>query len=137
MDTIKNLVVAETEGLQLLSPMDFYKSFEGQYMVTTKIAGGFTTTKLINASSMIKAFRNFKAEKIMNMAWITPQGYSLTVFNKSGKKIRIAQELLIDLEVADINADKLSNTCLGSAEQYKLVNAKTWASFAYRMNETK
>ena len=82
----------------------------------------------------IKAFRNFRAEKILNIQWITPGGYSLTVFSRSGKKIRIAQELLVDMEVADINADKLSNTCLGSAEQYKMVNAKNWASFAYRMN---
>ena len=135
MNTIKNLAIVETEGLQLLEPFSYHNSFEGQYMVTTKIAGGFTTTKLINASSMIEAFRSFKAEKIMNIAWITPKGYSLTIFNKSGKKIRIAQELLVDMEVADINADKLSDTCLGSAEQYKAVNAKTWASFAYRMND--
>ncbi len=135
MDLIKNLVVAETKDLNVLSAFESYDSFKGQYMVTTKITGGFTTTKLIEADSMIKAFRSFRAEKILNIQWVTPKGYSLTVFAKSGKKIRIAQELLVDLEVADINADKLSDSVLGSAAQYKMVNASSWASFAYKMND--
>jgi hypothetical protein len=41
--------------------------------------------------------------------------------------------MLSQLEVGDIN-QSLSNTALYSQEQYKAVNAKSWASKAYVMN---
>jgi hypothetical protein len=61
--------------------------------------------------------------------------YWLTVFARVGKKIKLVDtEILKGLEVGTIN-QLWSNTELYSQSQYSSVNAKTWASKAYVMNE--
>jgi hypothetical protein len=55
------------------------------------------------------------------------------VYARVGKKVWIAKDMLSQLEVGDIN-QSLSDTALYSQEQYKAVNAKSWASKAYVMN---
>ena len=56
------------------------------------------------------------------------------VYARSGKKVWIAETLLAQLTVGDINQD-LHNTALYNQYQYQAVNAKTWADKAYVMNE--
>jgi hypothetical protein len=58
------------------------------------------------------------------------------VFARSGKKVWVAEEMLADFTVGDINQD-LSNTALYNQYQYQAVNAKTWACKAYVMNDVK
>ena len=60
--------------------------------------------------------------------------YWFTAFRRTGKKINmIDKALLQDLKVGTINSTWY-NTDLYNYAQYKLVNAKTWDSYAYRMN---
>jgi hypothetical protein len=59
----------------------------------------------------------------------------LTVFARVGKKIKLVDlSILEGLKVGTINQLWL-NTELYSQEQYKVVNAKSWDSKAYVMNE--
>jgi hypothetical protein len=65
-----------------------------------------------------------------------PEGMDMwfTVFAIKGKKIIcIDKEILRNITVGDINSTYL-NTELYSQDQYKAVNAKTWADKAYVMN---
>jgi hypothetical protein len=63
--------------------------------------------------------------------------YYFTVFARQGKKIRIIDEaILADLTVGTING-MFHNTDLYNQIQYTAVNAATWASKAYVMNEPK
>jgi len=61
--------------------------------------------------------------------------YYATVFARQGKKIHIIDEMILaDLTVGTINS-LFSNTDLYNQYQYKAVNASSWASRAYVMNE--
>jgi hypothetical protein len=61
--------------------------------------------------------------------------YWLTVFARVGKKIKMVDEdILRGLKVGVLNP-LFSNTDLYSQHQYQSVNAKTWDSFAFVMNE--
>jgi hypothetical protein len=58
----------------------------------------------------------------------------ITVYARTGKKVWIVKDMLKELTVGDIN-QSLSDTSLYSQEQYKAVNARSWVSKAYMMNE--
>jgi len=61
----------------------------------------------------------------------------LTVFARVGKKIHIIDETILrEVTVGTING-LFYNTELYSQAQYKAVNAATWASYAFKMNEPK
>jgi hypothetical protein len=60
-------------------------------------------------------------------------GFNSTVYARVGKKVWIAEEMLREMKVGDINQD-LYNTGLYSQYQYKMVNSTTWDSMAYVMN---
>ena len=57
------------------------------------------------------------------------------MYARNGKKVWASECFLRDIEVGDINQD-LHNTALYNQAQYQAVNAKSWASKAYVMNET-
>lgn len=62
-------------------------------------------------------------------------GIYLTVFARIGKKIKlIDKSILVNLTVGTING-LYYDTNLCNQIQYLAVNSKTWASYAYRMNE--
>jgi len=62
-------------------------------------------------------------------------GIYLTVFARVGKKVHLIDKaILASLTVGTIN-QLYYNTNLYSATQYKAVNASTWASKAYVMNQ--
>ena len=63
--------------------------------------------------------------------------YWFTVFARAGKKVYLIDEAILeDLTVGTINA-YFNNTNLYNQAQYNEVNAATWASKAYVMNEPK
>ena len=109
---------------------------EGKYRVITKCQAGFLVTSVVEAKSAMGALRNYKPKAIQSIARIMKSGdyeFDATVFARSGKKIWIAEEMLVDITVGDINQG-FSNTALYNQYQYKAVNAKTWADKAYVMN---
>ena len=81
------------------------------------------------------AFRQYKPKAIQSIAFMMNGGHPITVFARSGKKVWASECFLREVEVADINQD-LYNTALYSQNQYAAVNAKSWASKAYVMNES-
>ena len=65
-----------------------------------------------------------------------PEGsdFYLTIFCRVGKKVKLIDEsILANLTVGTINS-MYYNTNLYSNEQYRAVNAKTWADTAYVVN---
>ena len=109
---------------------------EGKYRVITKCQAGFLVTSVIETKSAIEALRSYKPKAIQSIARIMKAGdheFDATVFARSGKKVWIAEAMLEDITVGDINQG-FSNTALYNQFQYSAVNAKTWADKAYVMN---
>ena len=58
----------------------------------------------------------------------------LTLFSRTGKQVKlIDKSILYNITVGTVNS-LFHNTNLYNWEQYKAVNSKTWASWAYRPN---
>ena len=133
---MKNVIIAPgNRDLKVLSFMDKFVAGEGTYRVITKCQAGYMVSSDVEASSAIQAFRRYKPKAIQSIAYILNGGHPITVFARSGKKVWASECFLREVEVADINQD-LYNTALYSQNQYAAVNAKSWASKAYVMNES-
>lgn len=136
---MKNLIIAQrNKDLKLMTWRSDDMCGEGKYRVITKCQPGFMVTSVVEASSAINALRRYKMQAVHSIARIknvdTFGDYEFTVFARSGKKVWIAEAMLSEMTVGDINQD-LTNTALYSQHQYQAVNAKTWADKAYVMNE--
>jgi hypothetical protein len=132
---MKNIIIASrNKDLKVLSFMDNFVAGEGTYRVITKCKAGFMVTSDIQASSAIQAFRRYKVKAIQSIAYLIGDGYPVTVYARSGKKVWASECFLSEVTVGDINQD-LYNTSLYGQGQYQAVNAKTWADKAYVMNE--
>ena len=132
---MKNIIIAQrNKDLNVLQLGTDFVAGEGIYRVITKCKAGYMVTSDIKASSAIQAFRRYKAKAIQSIAFMMNGGYPITVFARSGKKIWASECFLSEVEVGDINQD-LYNTALYNQGQYVAVNAKSWASKAYVMNE--
>ena len=143
MKNMNKLVIAvKNKDLKVMSFFNKEGEFdgmcgEGKYRVITKCQAGFMVTSVVETSSAINALRNYKVKAIQSIARIMKADdyeFEVTVFARSGKKIWIAEAMLSEMTVGDINQD-LHNTALYNQYQYQAVNAKTWADKAYVMNE--
>jgi hypothetical protein len=133
---MKNIIIAvKNKDLQLLSFGDKFEAGKGTYRVITKCKAGFMCSSDVEANSAIQAFRRYKPKAIQSIAYLLESGHPVTVYARNGKKVWASECFLRDIEVGDINQD-LHNTALYNQYQYKAVNAKSWASKAYVMNET-
>ena len=142
---MKKLVIAQKNNdLKVLS---FYNKDgekdvmcgEGKYRVITKCQAGFLVSSVIVVSNALNALRSYKPKSLQSIARIMgPVGeeFDVTVFVRSGKKVWIAEAMLKDITVGDINQG-FYNTSLYNQFQYSAVNAKSWASKAYVMNDEK
>jgi hypothetical protein len=130
---MKKVIIAPgNRDLRILMDENFTAG-KGTYRVITKCQAGFMISSEVEADSAIQAFRRFKPKAIQSIAFIS-HGYPITVYARAGKKIWASECFLREVEVGDIN-QSLSNTALYNQGQYEAVNAKTWASKAYVMNE--
>ena len=112
---------------------------KGKYRVITKCQAGFLVSSVIEASSALNVLRSYKPKSLQSIARIMgPVGeeFDVTVFARSGKKVWITEEMLSEICVGDIN-NGFQNTALYNQFQYSAVNAKSWASKAYVMNDEK
>lgn len=112
---------------------------KGKYRVITKCQAGFLVSSVIEASSALNVLRSYKPKSLQSIARIMEsmgQEFDITVFACSGKKVWITEEMLSDICVGDIN-NGFQNTALYNQFQYSAVNAKSWASKAYVMNDEK
>ena len=107
---------------------------KGKYRVIVKCQAGFMATSTTEAESAIEVFRRYKLKSVHSIAKVINDDFDSTVYARVGKKIWIAEGLLVEIKVGDINQD-LYKTALYSQYQYKSVNANSWESYAYQMNE--
>lgn len=129
---MKKTIIIPRIGLQILTHSNEVCGV-GSFRVITKCQAGFMVTSTIENVTAYQAFRRYQAKAIQAIACILEHG-DVTVYARTGKKVWIAEAMLAEFTVGDINQD-LSNTALYSQMQYQAVNASTWASKAYVMNE--
>ena len=131
---MKDLVVVKREGLQVVPTST--EMGKGTYVIATKSKSGFPTISMIEADSVYSAFRRYRVGAILNLSFLTESGFALTAYSRKGKKINISSQLAKDLTVGDINdGSEMHKTALYSQEQYKAVNAKSWASKVFVNNK--
>jgi hypothetical protein len=128
---MKKMTVVPRKDL-VVFPAERTQYGKGKYLVVTKCQAGFPTTSYVDVDSPIAAFRRYQPKAIMNISKVG-DNHNSTVFARTGKKVWIAEEMLVEITVGDINQE-LMNTGLYSQEQYKAVGAKSWASMAYVKN---
>lgn len=135
----KKIIIANTNrDLQVLNYGESFQAGKGEYRVITKCRAGYLVTSVVQADSPISAFRRYKPKAIQSIMLVRPMSdgstYDFTVYARNGKKVWATEEFLSEVEVGDINQD-LHNTALYDQTQYKAVNANSWASKAYVMND--
>ena len=144
MKNMNKLVIAvKNKDLKVMSFFNKEGEFdgmcgEGKYRVITKCQAGFMVTSVIETSSAMSALRSYKMKAVQSIARIKEVdgvgNYEFTIFARAGKKVWIAEAMLSEITVGDINQD-LYKTALYNQFQYQAVNAKTWVDKAYVMNE--
>jgi hypothetical protein len=126
-----------------LDTVNFIKGQKGEFRVISKVKAGFMSVVEFNEFTNEQFSENpsqvlgwFKKGAIQSVEFKAEGSkYWLTVFARVGKKIKMVDEdILCGLKVGVVNP-LFSNTDLYSQHQYQSVNAKTWDSFAFVMNE--
>jgi hypothetical protein len=138
---MKNLIVTNSKEINVCNFLSNYSS--GKFRFITKCRAGFLTIVdsrdsdieyyMAHPEALIGGYK----KSALHTVQFQPAGSDvwLNVFAKNGKKISVIDEaILADLTVGTIN-NYWSNTALYSQRQYTVVNAKSWASKAYVMNE--
>jgi hypothetical protein len=124
--------------------VDILKEYQaGKFRFVSKTRSGWYTVTdareldnprlLNNPESILTGFK----KGVLQTVEFCPEGgdYYLTVFARVGKTIKlIDKSILAALTVGTIN-QLYYNTNLYNQTQYNLVGAKTWADFAYQLNE--
>jgi len=136
---MKKVVIAQrNRDLTVFESHDDNMCGDGKYRVITKCQAGFMVTSVVEAPDAMTALRRYNMKAVHTIARIKDiEGLGerdFTVYARNGKKIWIAEDMLAEFTIGDINQD-LYNTALYSQHQYATVNAKSWASKAYVMNE--
>ena len=137
MDNIINITRLHTT--------DYIKGNKGQFRAISKVKAGFMTTVEFNQHTN----ETFSKDPSQVLGWFKKgaiqtvefkaegSNFWITVFARVGKKIKlIDQDMLKGLKVGVVNSCWV-NTELYSQYQYEAVNAKSWDSMAFVMNEEK
>jgi hypothetical protein len=130
-----NLIVVKRKGFQMLHELEGM-DLKGTYIIVTKCNAGYPTVSTIKADTPYQAFRRYQTGAIMNISFMNQNvNHNFTIYARQGKKVWMSPELAKDITVADINdGSQMVKTSLYSHEQYKAVNAKTWASKVFIKN---
>lgn len=117
--------------------VDFIKGRTGTFRAIVKVKAGFLTSVSTEKwETIYDVFNTFKKGALQSIEF-TADGskISLTVFAIKGKKCVIMdKELASMITVGDVNSTWVS-TNLYSQQQYSAVNAKSWASKVFVVNE--
>jgi len=107
---------------------------EGIFQAITKVPAGFMTAYEIG--SELPSLNRWKKGALQSIQFKAEgANHWTTVFAKKGTKVVLLDEKLAEkIEVGTIN-QLFYNTNLYSQDQYKAVNAKTWADKAFLLNE--
>ena len=117
--------------------VDYIKGFSGTFRAIVKTKAGFmTSVSMKKWENIYDVFTAFDKGSLQTIEFI-PEGYeiALTVFAMKGKKCLIMDKELAEMiTVGDVNYAWMS-TNLYSPEQYKAVNASSWISKVFIVNE--
>lgn len=117
--------------------VDFIKGRTGTFRAIVKVKAGFLTSVSTEKwETIYDVFNTFEKGALQSIEF-TADGskISLTVFAMKGKKCVIMdKELASTITVGDVNSTWVS-TNLYSQQQYSAVNAKSWVSKVFVVNE--
>lgn len=137
----KTNTMTATNNLRVLDNtiqiVDFIQGRTGTFRAIVKVKAGFLTSVSTEKwETIYDVFNTFKKGALQSIEF-TADGskMSLTVFAIKGKKCVIMdKELASMITVGDVNSTWVS-TNLYSQQQYSAVNAKSWASKVFVVNE--
>ena len=101
---------------------------------TTTDAKDFDNSRLIaNPESIITGYKKGALQTVE----FCPEGgdYYLTVFARVGKTVKLIDKTILAALTVGIINHYWYNTNLYSQSQYAAVGAKTWADYAYQLNQ--
>ena len=124
-------MVNKIKGLQLV---DFIGERKGTFLAITKVPAGFLTAYEIG--SELPSLNRWKKGALQTIEFKAEgTNHWMTVFAKKGNRVMLLDEKLAEkVEVGTIN-QLFYNTNLYDQNQYKVVNAKTWADKVFLLNE--
>jgi hypothetical protein len=130
------------QDIMTVNVLDRYTGGEFRHIVKTSLgmtccdARDFDNVRMNKfPESIISGYKRGALQTVQ----FKPEGSDvwLTVFSRTGKKVKLMDEVIMrNLTVGTING-LFANTNLMSQRQYEAVNSKTWASMAFVMNENK
>ena len=136
---MSNLI--NTTGIHTINILSNYTEGKFRMIVKTNLgmtccdARDFDNPRIMANPEM--AITGYKKGALQTVQF-QPEGseFWLTVFSRTGKKVKLIDEsILVNITVGTING-LYYNTNLYNQGQYQAVNSKTWASYAYQMNQT-
>ena len=124
-------MINKIKGLQLV---DFIGERKGTFLAITKVPAGFMTAYEIG--SELPSLNRWKKGALQTIQFKAEgTNHWMTVFAKKGNRVMLLDEKLAEkVEVGTIN-QLFYNTNLYDQNQYKAVNAKTWADKVFLLNE--
>jgi hypothetical protein len=124
-------MINNIKGLQLVN---FIQGRKGIYQVIVKVQAGFLSAYEIG--SELPSLGKWKKGALQTIQFKAEgTDHCLTVFARKGNTIMIMdREIAEQLEVSTVN-QLFYNTNLMHQDQYKVVNAKTWADKVFVLNE--
>ncbi len=117
-----------------LSVVDYISGRKGIFQAIVKVPAGFMVAYEIG--SEVPSLNRWKKGALQTIQF-QPEGskHWVTVFAKKGTKVIIMDQKIAEcLEVGTVN-QLFYNTNLMDHNQYKAVNAKTWADKVFVVNE--
>ena len=133
MTTTNNLTVLD----KTIIIVNFINVRSGKFTAIVKVKAGFFSLVSRNDWETIYDVFSFFKKGALQYIEFTPEGSdtSLTVFAMKGKKCLIMDKELAEMiTVGDVNSTWVS-TNLYNQEQYKAVNATSWISKVFVVNE--
>ena len=122
-----------TNIIKELSIVNFIGDRKGTFQAITKVPAGFLTAYEIGPE--LPSLNRWKKGALQTIQFKAEEtNHWVTVFAKKGTKVILIDEKIAEkVEVGTIN-QLFYNTNLYSQEQYKKVNAKTWADKVFVLN---
>jgi len=133
-NTINTDIKVLDKSIQIV---DFIKGRTGTFRAIVKVRAGFMTSVSNNRwENIYDVFSSFKKGTLQTIEFIPADtNISLNVFAMKGKKCVIMDKELAEMiTVGDVNST-WSSTNLYSQDQYRLVNATSWISKVFVINE--
>ena len=117
-----------------LTVVDFIGERKGRFQAIVKVPAGYMVAAEIG--DQIPSLGRWKKGALQSIQFMAEGTvYWTTVFAKKGTKVILLDEKIAEkIEVGTIN-QLFYNTNLMDHNQYKAVNAKTWADKAFLLNE--